>query len=131
MINVNVKVSEQRNWTRSNRIQINAPLVPPAARFSSQVVAGRLRSPFCAEFVTSTESKVCESNALPSPDAMPVRSSRFTITEMFLDLPKCRVATTRYRAGRLSIRVVTLSQMGVGRLLPVVSVPAIKDRTNS
>lgn len=131
MISVNVKVFGQRNWTRSNRIQVNDPLVPTAGKFSSQVVTGRLRSPFCGEFVTTTESKICESNALRRPDAMPVRSSRFTITEMFLDLPKCRVAMTRYRAGRLSIRVVTLSQMGTGRLLPVVSVPAVKDRTNS
>jgi len=131
MIEANAEVFKQRNWARPSRIRINAPLPLPAAKLSSQVVAGRLRSPFCAEFVTSPARKVYESSALRSSQAMPRRQSRFTITEMFLDLPRCRVAMTRYRAGKLSIRVVTLSQMGAGHLLPVVSVPAMKHRTNS
>jgi hypothetical protein len=124
MMKVNAKVSGQRNWAGANRIRINAPLAQSTAKHPLQVVNGRLRSPFCAEFVATSASEVCGSSALQSPDAMPARRSRFTITEMFLDLPKCRVAMTRYRTGKLSVRVVTLSQMGTGWLLPVVSVPA-------
>src|SRR5215472_5368758 len=94
MIKVNTKVSEKINWARPNRIRINALLAPSPAKLSSQVVDGRLPSRFCVELVVTTGPEACESSAPQSPDAMPVRRSRFTITEMFLDLPKCRVAMT-------------------------------------
>lgn len=122
---MNAKVSEQRNSGA------NAPLATLAAKLPSRVIDGRLWSPFCAKFEVSAASKAHKSSAPRSPDTVPLRRSRFTITQMFLDLPRCRVAATRYRAGKLSIRVITLSQMGAGRLLPVVSVPAMKGRTDS
>lgn len=129
---MNAKVSGPGNWAWPSPVRkTNLALAPPVANLSSQVVDGRLRSPFCAEFVITDASKAHESSAPRSPEAMPLRRSRFTITEMFLDLPRCRVAATRYRAGKLSIRVITLSQMGAGRFLPVVSVPARKGRTKT